>query len=207
MQLTRIVLNLADYHARADLADAYEMHSTLSRAFTVAGGQVVGRFLWRQEPARPGEPAMVLVQSIFDGAWSRLLAAKPGWATRVESRNWDPGAVLRSGQALQFRLRANPTVTRERKRRALLKEADQCAWLARQFERAGLTLRDAAVRETVRLAGKRRKESGAVIVNAVLYEGVASVVEPAAVAAALGAGLGHAKMMGLGLLSVAPAVR
>ena len=113
MQLTKIVLNPASRLARADLADAYEMHSTLSRAFATADGEPVSRFLWRQESTRPGEPGFVLVQSSAAGDWQALRNAKPDWAAGIESREWHPARVLRVGQQLQFRLRANPTVTRE----------------------------------------------------------------------------------------------
>lgn len=207
MQLTRIVLNPADRHARADLADAYEMHSTLARAFADGDDQPVRRFLWRQEPTRPGEPGIVLVQSQAPGDWPSLQTAKPAWALRIDVREWQPAALLRTGQALLFRLRANPTVTRDGKRRALLKEPEQQGWLARQFERAGLAARDTTVRETVRLTGDRRKNGGAITVNAVLYEGTVTVSDVAAAANAIYTGFGHAKMMGLGLLSVAPADR
>ena len=76
MQLTRIVLNAANRHARADLSDPYEMHSTLSRAFAAGDGQPVRRFLWRQESSRPGEPNVVLVQSADPGEWQGLFAAR-----------------------------------------------------------------------------------------------------------------------------------
>ena len=207
MQLTRIVLNPANRLARADLADAYEMHSTLSRAFSAAGGQSAHRFLWRQEPTRPGEAGTVLVQSPSPGDWNALRVAKPDWAARIESRDWQPSAILRMGQLLQFRLRANPCVTRDGKRRALLKQPDQLSWLERQFARAGLKPVQIEVRETARLTGKRRKEGAAVVVNAVLFDGMVLVEEPTALASAIEMGLGHAKMMGLGLLSVAPAER
>lgn len=207
MQLTKIVLNPASRLARADLADAYEMHSTLSRAFATADGEPVSRFLWRQESTRPGEPGFVLVQSSAGGDWRALRTAKPGWAASIESREWQPANVLRVGQQLQFRLRANPTVTRDGKRRALLKQPEQESWLARQLQRVGLEAVAVEVREGVRLTGRRRKESANVIVNAVLFEGVVAVVDAVGAAGAIETGIGHAKMMGLGLLSVAPIER
>lgn len=204
MELTRIVLNLADRHARGDLADPYQMHSTLARAFPTAPDAAPARFLWRSEPGGTGPP-IVLVQGRIPGQWAELLRARPGWALRLESRTWDPERILRDGMVVDFRLRANPTVTREGKRRALLAENDQVGWLQRQFDGVGIELLGAVVREAGKVTGRRRKDGAVpVVVHGVLYEGRARLRDAASAAAAVCAGLGHAKMLGLGLLSLAP---
>lgn len=41
-------------------------------------------------------------------------------------------------------------------------------------------------------------------IDSVLYDGVLTVVDPDTLGAALQTGIGHGKVMGLGLLSVAP---
>jgi CRISPR system Cascade subunit CasE len=205
MELARITLNLADRRARRDLADPYEMHSTLVRAFTRSTEAAPGRFLWRLERCTNIGAPQVLVQSAESGHWEALRVENPGWAYTVDLRTWNPAAVLRSGQRVRFRLRANPTVTREGKRRALLKEVEQREWLHRQFVRSGLRVTEVEVLEGVRLNGRRRKDGGALLtVNAVLYEGSAEVQEALATVTAVTQGLGHARMLGLGLLSLAP---
>jgi len=205
MELARIILNPADRHARQDLADPYELHSSLARAFATPYGAAPARWLWRQEPLRDGELPQVLVQSPQAGDWQALQAAKPGWAQRIDTRAWHPGQVLRAGLGLRFRLRANPCITQQGKRRALLQRDEQLAWLARQLGRHGYVPLQADVVESGKLMGQRRKGGGAqVTVHAVLFEGDVRVADPAAAEQAIASGLGHAKMMGLGLMSVAP---
>ena len=205
MELARITLNPADRQARRDLADPYEMHSTLARAFTPSPEVPPAPFLWRLESSCSAGVAQLLVQSATGGHWEALRREIPAWALRVDLRTWEPAAVLQPGMRLRFRLRANPTVTRDGKRRALLKEAEQRQWLERQFAKSGLQATGFEVLEGVRLNARRRKDGGALLtVNAVLYEGSAEVQDVASAVAAVAQGLGHARMLGLGLLSLAP---
>lgn len=122
-------------------------------------------------------------------------------------RNWNPAEALQRAKHVAFRIECNPTVTRAGKRLGLWKEEEQLAWFDRQAVRSGLA--DVRV-ETVssnRLVGGRRKgEGAAVVVCAARFEGRARVEDPHALATAIENGIGHAKMMGLGLLSLAPIV-
>jgi CRISPR system Cascade subunit CasE len=204
MQLTRITLNLASRQARGDLADPYEMHSTLARAFAASADVPPDRFFWRAEPGATSSP-VILVQAETAGRWGDLRHDRPDWALRIESREWDPALLLRSGMAVSFRLRANPSVTREGKRRALLKEDEQLAWLDRQLLKAGIEPQNAAVRESGKLNGRRRKDGGAAVtVHQVLFEGRGRLLDAGLTTEAVRTGIGHAKMLGLGLLSLAP---
>lgn len=205
MELARITLNPADRMARRDLADAYEMHSTLARAFAMSAELSPEPFLWRLEPSTASSSGQLLVQSAGAGRWEALRAEIPGWALHIDQRTWHPDALLQPGLRVRFRLRANPTVTRDGKRRALLQESEQRQWLERQFSKAGLHPMGFDVLEGMRLSARRRKDGGALLtVNAVLYEGTAEVKDSAATVAAVAQGLGHARMLGLGLLSLAP---
>jgi CRISPR system Cascade subunit CasE len=205
MELARITLNPADRQARRDLADPYEMHSTLVRAFAPSSELPPAPFLWRLESSAASGATQVLVQSASGGLWDALCGQIPGWALHVELRSWNPAAVLQVGRRVQFRLRANPTVTRDGKRRALLKETEQRQWLDRQFAKSGLRATGFEIVDAVRLSARRRKDGGALLtVNAVLYEGSAEVQDSVATVAAVTCGLGHARMLGLGLLSLAP---
>jgi CRISPR system Cascade subunit CasE len=205
MELARITLNPANRQARRDLADPYDMHSTLARVFAPSPEEPPGPFLWRLEATPGSEAAQLLVQSVGVGRWGILATEIPGWALRVDLRSWNPADVLQSDLHVRFRLRANPTVTRDGKRRALLKEPDQRQWLERQFAKSGLQATGFEVLEGVRLSARRRRDGGALLtVNAVLYEGTAVVRDASATATAVVQGLGHARMLGLGLLSLAP---
>lgn len=205
MELARLRLNLENNGVRRDISDPYQMHSTLARAFVMRADAPPARFLWRLETMRPGQAPMVLVQSDMGGHWDTFRQVNPGWVDVVEARAWHPLAVLRGGADVLLRLDCNPTVTREGKRLGLWREIDQRAWFDRQAQKAGLAACEISAISSTRLLGQRRKGGGpAVTVCAARIEGSARVADPVALAQAIQAGIGHAKMMGLGLLTVAP---
>lgn len=206
MELARLTLDLLNPAVRRDISDPYEMHSTLARAFSADAASRPDRFLWRLEPIRNDAPPSVMVQSDAGGRWKDFSATVCGWSTRIESRTWDPGGTLRDGMAVAYRIRCNPTVTRNGKRLGLWREEQQRAWFMRQAERAGLSDPQVTISDVVRVAGNRRKSGDArVVICSVLVEGRARVADARLLAAAIRDGIGHAKMMGQGLLSIAPA--
>jgi len=224
MFLHRLHLNSRNREARRDLADPYELHSTLCRAFS--SPEVAcppNAFLWRLEPeADPEGHPRILVQSRDLPQWDRI--ATPGWF----ARNPDPAVDLAHrlelekllvGHRFRFRLRANPCVTRQGKRLGLLRQDAQEAWILRKGEEqhgfvvpilTGFDLDEASPqRVNVRISQEQmlrgRQRSGHEIrVFSALYDGTLTVTDPARFREALQSGVGHGKAMGLGLLSVAP---
>jgi CRISPR system Cascade subunit CasE len=227
MHLHRIHLNPRCKEARRDLADPYQMHSTLCRAFFPADTPCpAGAILWRQEPETDREGrARVLIQSRVAPDWSRLPVQD--WLAHTE-----PGIdlvqklalnTLKTGQSFRFRLRANPCKTVEGKRQGLVHPDAQQAWLARKGEQHGFALlesttpdyfdfmqsSEARAYHDVRIAHeqllKGTQHSGnAIRVYSALFEGRLTVTDPERFRAALETGIGHGKVMGLGLLSVIP---
>lgn len=203
MYLSRLRLNPADPQARRDLADAYEMHRTLTRAFSPDAEQAPARFLWRQERNASGWPdGTVLVQAAEPGRWE-VLRALPGYLQSLEAdKPVDWTVRVQPGGHFRFRLLANPTVTRDGKRHGLVREDEQLAWLNRQGERHGFAVL-AAVRGTSdRLSARKGRHH--ITVQSVGFEGLLQATDAAALCEAVTQGLGHAKAMGLGLLSLAP---
>lgn len=223
MFLHRIHLNLRCKEARRDLADPYQLHSTLCRAFSPPEQKVPeGEFLWRIEPedARGGFPS-ILVQSRTMPDWGAIGVS--GWLDKADPAvdlkarlNLDS---LKSGARFRFRLRANPSVTRKGKRQGLLLQDDQEKWIERKGSQHGFVLPgleafyypesdkhrvDVQISHTQMLRGARRSGSP-IHVFSVLYDGVLQVNDVDKFTSALRAGIGHGKAMGLGLLSVAPA--
>lgn len=227
MHLHRIHLNPRCKDARRDLADPYQMHATLCRAFFPPETACPpGALLWRQEPEtdREGRPR-VLIQSRVTPDWSRLPAAD--WLAQAE-----PGIdlvqklaldALQAGQAFRFRLRANPCKTVQGKRQGLVHVDAQQKWLARKGEQHGFTLPESATPDyfdfmqrperraypDVRVAHEqllkgKQHEGNAIRVYSALFEGRLIVSDPVRFRAALESGIGHGKVMGLGLLSVVP---
>jgi CRISPR system Cascade subunit CasE len=224
MYLHRLHLNLQNREARRDLADPYQMHSTLCRAFSAPEQPCpTNAFLWRLEPETNamGHPR-ILVQS-----WER-----PNWR-RIEVPGWfagDPGPAvdlaerldlenLQAGRRFRFRLRANPSITKEGKRLGLMRLDAQEAWILRKgrdqhgFDLptfTGFDLNEAAPpRVEVRVSQEQmlrgRPRSGHEIrIFSVLYEGILIVREPVRFRQTIQGGIGHGKTLGLGMLSVVP---
>lgn len=222
MFLSRIHLNLRCREVRRDLADPYQLHSSLCRAFCLPEQKCPpGEFLWRLEPeAESAAFPRILVQSRTIPLWSGI--GVDGWlaeaAPEVDLKARLNLDNLKSGQRFRYRLRANPCVTRNGKRLGLLRQEEQEAWLGRKGEQHGFALPQLAsfdlaesgqVRFDVRvsqeqmLGGKQHSGNG-IRVYSVLYDGLLSVTNPDKFKDALQTGIGHGKVMGLGMLSVAP---
>jgi CRISPR system Cascade subunit CasE len=205
MELARITLNLGNAGVRRDIADPYQMHSTLARAFCSDPVATPDKFLWRLEQARADQPPVLMVQSLRGGRWDAFEREVPAWIERRDTRIWNPASVLQRGRHVAFRIRCNPTVTRAGKRLGLWAEEEQLSWFERQAVKSGLSMVRVEAVSSQRLVGNRRKgEGAAVVVCAAQFEGRAHVEDPDALITSMASGIGHSKMMGLGLLSLAP---
>lgn len=222
MFLHRILLDPRCKETRRDLADPYQMHSTLCRAFSVRDERCPrGEFLWRLEPETdPTGYPRVIVQSWTLPDWTAI--GIKGWFARA-----DPAIDLKErlkldslkiGQHFRFRLRANPCVTRNGKRLALFRTKEQEKWIEQQGARHGFSLLklasfylsekmtervDVRISQEQMLQGSQRT-GNAIQVFSVLYDGNLTVSDPSAFRNALQIGIGHGKAMGLGLLSAVP---
>jgi CRISPR system Cascade subunit CasE len=199
------------------------MHATLCRAFFPQATKCApGTLLWRLEPETDAEGrARVLIQSREMPDWSRIPV--PEWLAKDE-----PGKILmfdaiQAGQTFRFRLRANPCHTVQGKRQGLFHSDAQRNWLERKGEQHGFALPKSVTPDyfdfiqsaqghtypDVRIAHeqmlKGNQHGGNKIrVLAVLFEGRLTVTDPAQFRGALQTGIGHGKVMGLGLLSIVP---
>ncbi|MEF3192822.1 MAG: type I-E CRISPR-associated protein Cas6/Cse3/CasE [Halothiobacillaceae bacterium] len=227
MQLYRIHLNPRNREVRRDLADPYQMHASLCRAFCSPERKCApGAILWRLEPeSDPEGRPRVLIQTRLEPNWSPMQEA--GWLWHadkgidlVEKLALDR---IQAGRHFRFRLRANPCKTVQGKRQGLLNRDAQMEWLQRKGQRHGFVLVEpnsvdyfdflsqpygyaySNCRITQEQMLRGRQHSGNVIhIYAVLFEGLLSVTDPILFRQALEQGIGHGKMMGLGLLSVVP---
>ena len=208
MLLHRLHLNLRCKEVRRDLADPYEMHSTLCRAFCPPEKKCPeGEFLWRLEPETDpvGNPR-VLVQSRNSPDWSRIgirdwLAMEPEPALDLASRL--KLASLADGQRFRYRLRANPSVKRNGKRLGLLGMEEQINWLRRKGEAHGFSLETVHISQERMLSGKRH-DGSEMRVFSVLLDGVLATKDTEKFREVIASGIGHGKALGLGLLSVVP---
>jgi CRISPR system Cascade subunit CasE len=211
MFLHRVHLDARCKEVRRDLADPYEMHSTLCRAFAAPDQNAESSFLWRLEPETDlrGNSRLIL-QSRGKPDWGRIgvegyVLGEPDppldFFDRLGLETVKAGAVFR------FRIRANPCVTRAGKRLGLMKLDDQLSWLKRKGENHGFGIQGARTSEDGMLVGKQRGTSSPVRIFSVLFDGILSVNDPVIFREALEKGIGHGKAMGLGMLSVVPVRR
>lgn len=152
--LSRLILDPGMRQARNELAQPYEMHRTLMRAFPQVPDEsevnaremfaVLFRVDWESQSSR----GLVFVQSAAEPDWSFLATRSEYLLSEANEPNpafkdvTESFRSLQDGQVFYFRLRANPTkrikkarggdVELEGKRVGLLREEEQVEWLARK---------------------------------------------------------------------------
>ncbi len=216
--LSRLILNPRSKRVRNELADPYEMHRTVMKAFS-GNLQDDERILFRVDVPRTGIPTL-LVQSKHEPDWEEITAPHkkylldesylPFGEENLALKGIDFSQKLRSGQRLSFRLRANPIkrIKESRKRVGLYKEEEQLAWLKRK-----LSYENAAQLISARVANES-DQNGKIFIekdkkkrmkfHAVLFEGLLEITEKTEFQKMLEAGIGPGKGLGFGLLSLAP---
>jgi CRISPR system Cascade subunit CasE len=210
MLLHKIELNLRCKEVRRDVADPYEMHSTLCRVFSVEEQKCLSAlFLWRLEPETTvqGMPK-VLIQSAQLPEWSRIgvddwFVQEPSDPIDIKQKLKLSPDMLSSGIRFRYRIRINPCVRRNGKRIGLYKHEEQDAWLMRQGEKNGF-IPVTIHRSQERMLDGKRRSGEPIRVFSVLYDGVLKVTEPELFIKAVSYGIGHGKALGLGLLSIVP---
>lgn len=200
MFLTQLRLDPRSAQARRDLGDAYEMHRTLTRVFASERDTPPSRFLWRAEPTSAWSDPVVLVQSSVPGNWT-VLSELSGYLKHEAVSKVFLDNPPQVGNRYRFRLYANPTVLRDKKRIALVGEEEQLAWLQRQGVRSGFELEAALVMGSEML--RSRKTDAHISLLKVYFEGRLKVSDSSLLLQALQAGIGRGKAFGCGLLSLA----
>lgn len=214
MFLSRLVLSPHSRQAARELAEPYEMHRTILHAF----GEILTddeRVLFRVEDAPQLDAPLILVQSLNKPDWSFL--------NREQSRSYlhrlvNPNPAVKSydpsihpQQVLRFRLRANPTVKQRTDdgravRRGIVNEGAQREWLARKAADSGFRIMAVEVWPEGKERGQihRASETHDLTLLAVRFDGLLMVTDVTRFQGVLRNGIGSAKGLGFGLLSVAP---
>jgi CRISPR system Cascade subunit CasE len=202
MYLSRIDLNIRSQQARAEMADPYQMHRTLSKAF---GDEIedykAARVLFRVDTPKDAAEYCVIVQSLVKPQWERLTLSGDYLLAPIKLKPFDPQPE--AGRTLAFRLRANPTVKRDGKRWGLENGDDQVRWLERKGKASGFQVLSVSVRSNGKLGSKNVLGDNGRLFG-VIFEGILQVTDADAFRSTLENGIGSAKGFGFGLLSVAP---
>jgi CRISPR system Cascade subunit CasE len=211
MYLSRLILNPRNRRAQREIANPYQMHRSLMRAFPDDLKEGDERVLFRLEPGRNGAPAL-LVQSWTLPDWSWL--AEPGardylWTNDELNPATKPFDLkLAASQVLAFRLRANPTARRRlpdgtRKRIGLCREEDQIDWLQRKGKQGGFQVISVHTSRRETIKGSKGQGKGQYTLLSVQFDGLLQVTDPDRLRETVRQGIGSAKGFGFGLLSLA----
>jgi len=208
MYLYRIVLNPRLKEVRRDVADAYQMHSTLCRAFCQPEEKCKqSAFLWRLELER-GSPTnpVVLVLSKQLADWKRITLTD--WLVKepegpIDLNDKYKTTCFDEGRKLRFRLKANACYNKDGKRHAVKGNGDQLVWLRGQAAKNGFLVLSSVVtlQETIKGYPRDGKE---ITVFSVQYDGMLQITDRNTFIAAMNNGIGHGKALGLGLLTAVP---
>ncbi len=220
MYLSRLILNPRSRQVRNELADPYELHRTVCKAFPDANykdNESTG-ILFRVDLHPRTRIPTLLVQSRQKPDWDFLSTEKKNYLLEESGLPLDvenPAVKemklqLRQGQVLAFRLRANPTkrVKENAKRMGLLREEEQHAWIRRKLESVGAALVSVNILNEQFTRGKlfieKEKEKRMNFLS-VQFDGILQVEKPDDLVAGIFSGFGSAKGLGFGLLSLARA--
>lgn len=226
MYLSRLILNPRSRQVRNELADPYEMHRTASRAFPNGefgkerSEENATNILFRVDLHPRTRIPTLLVQSRQEPDWSYLLAERKDYLLGENELPLDVenpavkemNLQLREGQVLAFRLRANPTVKKDRegqkqgRRVGLIHEEDQHKWLVRKLEYAGAALVSVNIVNEQFTRGKlfiEKERASRLNFLSVQFDGVLQVKDKDKLTRNIFTGFGSAKGLGFGLLSLA----
>ncbi|MBI3794490.1 MAG: type I-E CRISPR-associated protein Cas6/Cse3/CasE [Nitrospinae bacterium] len=169
-------------------------------------------FLFRIDPLDGGR-AMILVQSAIQPDWEYSFHnAKHFLAAPCQAKPFDP--TFANGQNLGFRLVANPTRKidtksgpdgKNRNGRRVPVQADKLAeWLQRHGMKAGFSVEKHSCHHGYVYFNKQKGKDGNRLFS-VHFDGILKVVDSAVfLQLAITRGIGSAKALGFGLLSVMP---
>ncbi len=202
MYLSKIELNLRNPNARRDISSAYEMHRTLMNILDDGDS----RLLWRLEQRQLHTAPYILVQTLKRPDLAKIFAKNGkdyGRAMPDSPKEFNP--VCNKGEVFYFRLLANPSKMKNRKRLGLYKKDEQESWLVRKMSLTGADIESFIIKDSFKIVtGPIRGESkGKITMLAVTFEGVLRIRKPDDFHNVLKYGVGHGKAFGLGLLSIA----
>ena len=212
MYLSQIKINSLDSQAKNDLANPYQMHRTIMRAFPnpLPANE---RVLFRVETFHEQIYPLVLVQSQSIPDWGQVEEAFENYFIQSPQVKSLDGLKINQGDILRFRLRANPSKRilygeqKNSQRISLFSEKDRLGWLTRKAEKGGfnliedrLLIRDAPYR-TIFISGDVKTSKATI--NMVDYDGLLKIEYPELLLNCMEKGIGPAKGLGCGLLSLA----
>lgn len=220
MYLSQLILNPRSHQVQREISNIYQMHRTIMNAFP-ENLPKDERILFRLDVDRHNE-LKLLVQSQYQPNWEFLTTSLkdyllPAFLINNKTPNpavtqFDLSKTLHPNQILAFRLRANPTVKKDRldkkqgHRIGIYDETGQLEWLKRKADLSGfriLSVRSSQEGKISDTIFRRNSSTQKVEMLSILFDGILQVVNPIKVNDAIRNGIGSGKGFGFGLLSLA----
>ena len=183
------------------------MHKTLWNGFS--SDEIKGRILFRPEIDKRFNLINVLIQSEEKPNWDYLSEMRSYLHNNPNLKNPDIKELkpdFKEGQVFSFRLRANPTVTKDKKKIGLYRQDEQEEWLQRKASSGGFILKRLVViseNKLIRSTAYQNDQKNEIKICSVIYEGVLEVTDSDAFNNIYIKGIGRSKSFGFGLLSLA----
>lgn len=200
MFLSQLNLKCMDRGAMRALTDVYRLHQLVMKGF--AAYSSTNRILYRVEPEERCGQIAVLVQSLQAPDWGCLTDANHGV---VSARVKEFSVIFKAGDTYAFRLRANPVVTRDGKRRGLIRDESLLEWLGKKEGNVGARFGSMTVVDEGYVSGIKggEEKKHRMSLKLARFEGALEVVDPMLFQETFSSGIGPAKAFGCGLLSLA----
>ena len=205
MYLSLLKLNPQSRRAMTEVSRPYELHRSIMTAFPNSRGNGLRRVLFRLDIDRKSGDIAVLVQSHDKPDWTAMNRAGDFLLEQPQCKSFEP--PISSGMLFYFRLRANPSVKRNGKRLGIIKEEDQITWLKRKSKDGGFEVLSITVVPEGMVHDGMTDQVGSrhnLSLLSVCFEGILRVIDSKTFREALEKGIGSAKGLGFGLLSIAP---
>lgn len=213
MYLSRLLLDPRSRQVQRETADPYNLHRTILQAFGPNREQA--GVLHRLDIGPRTGAISLLVQSQTAPDWqplvekAYLLPADP--FSGLENPAVKPLTLsLQTGQILQFRLTANPTISKVRRdengahrnsnRVPLVHEDKQLDWLQKRAAANGFRLLQTTISRTQKQTSRPKE----ITLYTVQFNGRLQITDTQQFQTAVRTGIGPAKAFGCGLLSLAP---
>lgn len=207
--LSRLILNPASRMVQNERRYPYEMHRTLMRGFDCK--RECANVLYRLDVSPYFDSMTLLIQSTVRPNWHPLTQVGQGQYLQAPPACKLVELDLPPGRFLQFRLRANPTIKKVRRKEngerrnsnrvPLVREEKQRDWLTKKAEQSGFKLLNAHINPEGKQTDYRRH----LTLYTILINGHLQITNPTDFTKALQHGIGPGRAFGCGLLSLAPA--
>jgi CRISPR system Cascade subunit CasE len=205
MYLSLLKLNPRSRRTMTEVSRPYELHRSIMTAFPNSRGNGLGRVLFRLDIDRKSGDIAILVQSRDKPYWTAMNKTGDFLREPPQCKSFEP--PIFSGMLFYFRLRANPSVKRNGKRLGVIKDEEQVTWLRRKAKESGFEVLSITVVPEGMARDSMTDQAGLqhdLSLLSARFEGILKVTDPEAFHMALEEGIGSAKGLGFGLLSIAP---